>query len=333
MPTNRAEELLNEAVRDGARAVLVGKLGGKHGVHRRVDGLHILQQELTNGESEALIREFQTLAGADATDGGEWEAHLVRDFEGRRVHLLLSGFPDKGDLAFIVGIVDPAKRRSLSQLGLSARHATLFEEMLSHRGGVILGCGPTGSGKISTLFAALQEVIKRGKRVANLSDFPDCDWDGIEHIAVNFPNLAFQIEELTGQFDAVGIAFISNSAHIQAAWKLAASGSLVILTVNVMALPMALHRMLDAGISPEEMRARFLGGWSQTLVRRQEGRGRVALFDCLGPADAKGLVVSREWLGDAERFDEHKRALWREAEPRIERGELRREDVERCLIW
>lgn len=333
MPTNRAEELIIEAVRDGARAVLVGKLSGKVGIYRRVDGRIEFLSELTSEESQSLINQFQTFAGAVVENEPDWEAHLVHDFGECPIHLLFWGFWDKGFPSFGAHIVNPAKRRHFSQLGLSAHDTAVFEGLLSHKSVVVLGCGCTGSGKFSTFVAALEELAARDHRVANLSEWLDFGYDDIHHVTADVPNLASQIEGLIGQFDAVGIAFIRSSAHLQAAWKLAANGCLVILTVNTMTLPMALRRMLDAGVSPEEIQAQFLGGWSQTLVHRQEGRGRVALFDCLGPADAKGLVVSREWLGDAERFEEHKRALWREAEPHIERGELRREDVERCLIW
>jgi len=332
MSTNRAEELINEAVRDGTGGVIIGNLSGQMGVWQHLDGRTELRDELTDDNAQSLISEFQTLAYNPVEDGGQWTAHLIRNFDGRAVHLLFHAFQDKGKPSLVVGIVDPAKRRNLSQLGLSADGAAIFEELLSRRSGLILGCASTGNGKMTTFMAALQELAKRGKRVAHLSELPDCGWEGIKYVKVDFPNLASQIEELNGKFDAVGVAFLNISEHIQAAWKLAASGCLVILTANTMETTSALYRMLDSGVSPEEIHAQFLGGWSQTLVRRQEGRGRVALFDCLGPADAKPMSLSREWLGDAERFKEHKRALWRDAEPRIERGELRREDVEVCLV-
>jgi Tfp pilus assembly pilus retraction ATPase PilT len=108
---------------------------------------------------------------------------------------------------------------------------------------------------------------------------------------------------------------------------LAARGHLVLGMVYGSQATSPLSGVLYCGASTGEIRAHFLGGWTQTLVRQATGRGQIGLFNCMSRAEALNEVLNKELLNNSARDAEQIRGLWHDAEEKIAQGLITREDA------
>ncbi len=129
----------------------------------------------------------------------------------------------------------------------------------------------------------------------------------------------------------VALGNLRDNVKVRAAFDLAASGHLVLGWTNVMSNAASLHRLLDTGASPDELRDYFLGGWAQTLVRRADSKGHTALFDCMSHEQARHQTFEREWFSQRAFGTGEKAALWRDAEEKIAAGVTTREHATDAL--
>ncbi len=325
---SRAQMLLREAVACGASDLHFKADGDGATVRVRVDGRFEKELERFMPNFAGLILEFKTLAVEKIfEDEHEWQGRFSLEEEGKVVSFDIYWFRDKGANAMAVQIFDPAHWLSFDQLGWSERDAATLDELTSLSNGVIVGCGARGSGHFTTLDALLERLAQNGKRVVSLTNWVDPRLELITQIQCEDADVGEQVAAIKGQFDVISLGNLNRDVKMRAALDLATSGHLVLGLVYVSSIAGALHRFLDFGISPDELKASFVGGWSQTLVRRAQNKGRIALFNCMSREEARDQVFEREWLQSRAFGNEEKAAFWRDAEQKIAAGLTTREQA------
>ncbi|MGW8267443.1 MAG: GspE/PulE family protein, partial [Longimicrobiales bacterium] len=181
------DHILQRAVREGASDIHLEEQEGEVLIRYRLDGILRRVLGLPSESQEAVISRLKIMAGMDISvkrkpqDGG-----MAFHQDERELNLRVSSLPVKNGEKVVVRILDPEKApRSLDALGLSVADLARLRGLLAASQGVILAAGPTGSGKSSTLFAALAEVDRNGRNLVTLEDPVEYRLSGANQVQVN----------------------------------------------------------------------------------------------------------------------------------------------------
>jgi len=321
------DRILAEAVTGGVSDIHVEETGADARVRYRVDGVLRQALEIPAAARHAVLSRIKVMAGMDisvrrrAQDGRIALAH-----EGRALTLRVSTLPVNGGEKAVVRILDPeAAPRGMDTLGMSRSDLTSLRRLLTSREGVILAVGPTGSGKSTTLFAALSEMDRERQNVVTLEDPVEYRLPGANQVQVDrrgglgFPDALRSV--LRQDPDVVMVGEIRDRETAEIAMAAAVTGHLVLSTLHAADATGAVTRLLNMGVPPFLVAGGLTGVVAQRLVRRScracgargcaacdDGfRGRTGVFQILTLTDPLRDEISRG--GASARL----RALAREA--------------------
>lgn len=300
------DRILAEAVEGGASDIHVEETGGDARVRYRVDGLLRSALEIPAAARHAAISRLKVMAGMDisvrrrAQDGRIAYVH-----GGRALTLRVSTLPVNGGEKAVVRILDPnAAPRGMDTLGLAAADLAAVRRILASREGVVLAVGPTGSGKSTTLFAALSEVDRERQNVVTLEDPVEYRLPGVNQVHVDRRaglGFADALRAVLRQDpDVVMVGEIRDRETAEIAMAAAVTGHLVLSTLHTTDAPGAVTRLLNMGVPPFLVAGGLTGVVAQRLVRRVcrdcagrrcsacgDGyRGRTGVFQVLTVTDA-----------------------------------------------
>jgi type IV pilus assembly protein PilB len=307
--------VLHEAIREGASDIHIEEQEGELLIRYRLDGILRRTLGLPTDSQEAVTSRLKIMAGMDISvkrkpqDGG-----LALRQDERELNLRVSSLPVKNGEKVVVRILDPEKApRSLEELGLSAEDLARLRWLLGASQGVILAAGPTGSGKSSTLFAALAEMDRHGRNLVTLEDPVEYRLPGANQVQMNpkagltFPAALRSV--LRQDPDIIMVGEIRDRETAEIAMAAAVTGHLVLSTIHTVDAPGAITRLLNMGVPPYLLAGGLAGVVAQRLVRRickscrgrrERGcedcpdgyRGRTGVFQLLTVTDAlrEGIV-------------------------------------------
>jgi type IV pilus assembly protein PilB len=162
--------------------------------------------------------------------------------------------------------------KQVSELGFNARDGELLVDMLHKSCGMILVTGPTGSGKSTTLYAALQEVIKQNVNIITVEDPVEYHIDGIEQIHINTAQGYTFAEALRHILrhdpDVIMVGEIRDHETAKISVESALTGHLVLSTLHTNSAAGAISRLLEMEIEPYLLSSTLLGVLAQRLVKR-----------------------------------------------------------------
>lgn len=162
--------------------------------------------------------------------------------------------------------------KQVSELGFNTRDGDLFVDMLHKSCGMILVTGPTGSGKSTTLYAALQEVIKQNVNIITVEDPVEYHIDGIEQIHINTAQGYTFAEALRHILrhdpDVIMVGEVRDHETAKISVESALTGHLVLSTLHTNSAAGAISRLLEMEIEPYLLSSTLLGVLAQRLVKR-----------------------------------------------------------------
>jgi general secretion pathway protein E len=224
---------------------------------------------------------------------------------GHALTLRVSTLPVNGGEKAVVRILDPeAAPRDLGALGLASGDLARIRRLLTAHEGVLLAAGPTGSGKSTTLFAALSEVDRETQNVVTLEDPVEYRLAGANQIQVDRRaglGFADALRAVLRQDpDVVMVGEIRDRETAEIAMAAAVTGHLVLSTIHTTDAAGAVTRLLNMGVPPFLVAGGLTGVIAQRLVRRLcrecrgggcdscgDGyRGRTGVFQVLAITDA-----------------------------------------------
>ncbi|MEN8905626.1 MAG: ATPase, T2SS/T4P/T4SS family [Clostridiales bacterium] len=158
------------------------------------------------------------------------------------------------------------------KLGFTKEDADKFEKILKNPHGILLVTGPTGSGKTTTLYSALNEINNANIKIITIEDPVECYIDGVNHIQANYKSgLTFSVglrSILRLDPDVIMIGEIRDNETAEIAVRSAITGHLVISTLHTNDAPSTITRLIDMGIQPFMVASSVVGVISQRLIKK-----------------------------------------------------------------
>jgi general secretion pathway protein E len=269
------ERLVRDALAVGASDVHVEAGEEAVRVRHRVDGVLRHVETLPRDVGLPLVSRLKILAGLDIAD-------RLRPQDGRarvrtpagEVELRLSTLPASRGENLVLRLQAPeAAAGTFAALGLSDADAGRVEALLDAREGLVLVTGPTGSGKTTTLYAALARVQARGGvNVVTVEDPVERRLPGVVQVQVNERTgltFATALRAILRQDpDVVLVGEVRDRETAAIAAQAALTGHLVLATLHTIDAASAVTRLADVGVEPATVAAALRGVIAQRLVRR-----------------------------------------------------------------
>lgn len=266
--------LLYNAVRENASDIHVEPDDKRLRVRYRVDGKLYEKMRPPYQMHSAIVSRIKIMAELDIAqrrlpqDGG---IHVL--MEGRPIDLRVSVMPGNFGEKVVIRVIDPHKMLfSLETLGFTYNNLQLFRKVIQAPNGIVLVTGPTGSGKNTTLYAALSELNNDDVNICTVEDPVECNISGINQFQVNHAagfTFSTALRSLLRQDpDIIMVGEIRDEATANIAVQAALTGHLVLSTLHTNDAPGAVTRLVDLGVAPYLVSASLIAVLAQRLVRK-----------------------------------------------------------------
>ncbi|MEM6334066.1 MAG: GspE/PulE family protein [Planctomycetota bacterium] len=262
------------AVKERASDIHIEPGDGYLRVRFRIDGRLYQKIRPPHQMQPAIVSRIKIMAGMDISerrvsqDGG-----ISVVVEKRQVDLRVSTMPGKFGEKVVIRIVDKAVSiNSIDTLGLSTHMLEGLRSLNQMPNGIILVTGPTGSGKSTTLYAALNEINTEHINVSTVEDPVEYPVAGVNQFQTNDKagfTFASALRNLLRQDpDVIMIGEIRDLETAKLATQAALTGHLVFSTLHTNDAPSAVTRLLNIGVEPHLLSAAIRGVLAQRLVRK-----------------------------------------------------------------
>ena len=278
-------------------------------VRYRIDGLLRHAMVLPKAVGIPLVSRIKIMARLDIADrlrpqGG----HASVGVGARRIDLRVSTLPASNGEKVVIRILDPnAAIRSLDSLGLDDNSSERLTQLLDTREGLVLVTGPTGSGKTTTLYAALRQIQRRALNIITVEDPVEYRIPGIVQVQINEKaglSFASALRSILRQDpDVVLIGEIRDRETAAIAIQASLTGHLVFATLHTNDACSSITRLTDLGIDSARLAAALKGIVAQRLIRRLCHACRVVANDGV-PAQITSTVSTRLMVYTAVGCDE-----------------------------
>lgn len=193
--------------------------------------------------------------------------------KGRDIDLRISVMPTIHGESVVLRILDTSTSlKNIESIGFSPNDTELFSQLVGKSSGLILVTGPTGSGKSTTLYAALQEIKKREINIITVENPVEYQIDGILQIQIN-PSIDYTFARalkniLRHDPDSIMIGEIRDAETAKMAVESSLTGHLVLSTLHTNNASSAITRLLEIGIQSYLLNSTLLAVLAQRLVKR-----------------------------------------------------------------
>jgi type IV pilus assembly protein PilB len=242
-------------------------------VRYRVDGLLHDIMKIPRTQQDATISRVKIISGMDISDRRRPQDGRSRlRFEGKRIDLRVSTLPTHFGEKVVIRLLDSRRAQiSMQQMDLVSENFHAFQLMLSRPQGMILVTGPTGSGKSSTLYTALNWVKSSTKNIITVEDPIEYQLEGVNQVQINPKagiTFAAGLRSILRQDpNVILVGEIRDQETAGIALEAAQTGHLLLSTVHTNDAPGTISRLLDLGIEPFLIASALIGILAQRLVR------------------------------------------------------------------
>jgi type II secretory ATPase GspE/PulE/Tfp pilus assembly ATPase PilB-like protein len=247
----------------------------------RVDGSLVQGPTLPKAVQSAVNARVKIISGLDISETRlPQDGKVVTRVRGRHINLRVSTLPTVHGENIVLRILDRNKLSTgLENLGFSPQTLEGFLEAIRRPSGIILVTGPTGSGKTTTLYAALSEINTLEQKIATLEDPVEYELPVIRQAQVNLQTgLTFGLglrALLRQDPDVILVGEMRDRETAEIAIRAAMTGHLVLSTLHTNSAAGAIPRLLDMGVEPYLLASSLTAVMAQRLVRKLCTRCRV----------------------------------------------------------
>jgi general secretion pathway protein E/type IV pilus assembly protein PilB len=268
-------EIFLEALNERASDIHIEPYEHDLKVRYRIDGvLHEAQVPATIRRFQgAILSRIKIMANLNIAEKRlPQDGRIKFTHSGRQVDVRVSVIPMLFGEGVVMRVLDRAQVLfTLPQLGMAEDTFGLFKTMIDRPHGMILVTGPTGAGKTTTLYAALQAIVSPEIKVLTVEDPVEYHLDGVNQIQVQ-PKIEFTFARglraiLRHDPDVVMIGEIRDLETAEAAIQASLTGHLVLSTLHTNDACSAATRLMDMGVEPFLVTSTLMGAMAQRLLR------------------------------------------------------------------
>ncbi len=266
--------LLTQAARDGASDIHVEPYERHSSVRFRVDGTLREVVQPHRALHAALISRLKIMAELDIAEKRlPQDGRISLRIGTRAVDVRVSTLPSAHGERAVLRLLDKSgSKLSLQAVGMTGETLRRFEALITQPHGIILVTGPTGSGKTTTLYAALARLDAGASNIMTVEDPIEYDLPGVGQTQVNARidlDFAKALRAILRQDpDVIMIGEIRDHETAQIAIQASLTGHLVLATLHTNDAVSAVTRLTDMGVEPFLLSSSLLGVLAQRLVRK-----------------------------------------------------------------
>jgi general secretion pathway protein E len=269
-----ALEMVWDALQRRATDIHLEPTGTEMTVRFRVDGMMSNITPFTRTMGDAVINIFKVLCNLDITEKRKpQDGSFSAQVEERLVEFRVATAGSVAGEKLVMRVLDAsAQLADLSQVGLTETLQAEVRDVITKPHGLFLVCGPTGSGKSTTLYACLHEIDRFQQNIITVENPVEYRLDGITQIEVNpkaGKTFASELRSILRQDpDVILIGEIRDKETAEIACQAAQTGHLVFSTLHANDAVTAIARLIDLGVPPFMLSTALLAVLGQRLVRK-----------------------------------------------------------------
>ncbi|WP_047218873.1 MULTISPECIES: GspE/PulE family protein [Delftia] len=298
--------LLTQAARDGASDIHIEPYERHSSVRFRVDGDLREVVQPNRALHAALISRLKIMADLDIAEKRlPQDGRISLRLGTRAIDVRVSTLPSAHGERAVLRLLDKSESKlSLEAVGMQGETLRRFTHLTAQPHGIVLVTGPTGSGKTTTLYAALSRMDASHSNIMTVEDPIEYELAGVGQTQVNAKidlTFAKALRAILRQDpDVIMIGEIRDFETAQIAIQASLTGHLVLATLHTNDASSAVTRLIDMGVEPFLLSSSLLGVLAQRLVRKIDTtepsgyRGRTGIFEMLVVDDTIRAQIHRQ---------------------------------------
>jgi type II secretory ATPase GspE/PulE/Tfp pilus assembly ATPase PilB-like protein len=267
------QQMIETALKSRASDIHVEPQGERLRVRYRIDG--ILREVASHPKHlhAPLVSRLKIMAGLDIAERRKpQDGRILTAVEGRALDLRVSDLPSSHGESIVMRLLDREKGLvSLSDLGFGEEDQARFTKIIARPNGIVLVTGPTGSGKTTTLYAALKDLNRPDRKLITAEDPVEYHIDGINqsqvHAKIGLTFARILRAMLRQAPNVILVGEIRDKETAEVAIQASLTGHLVFSTLHTNDAPSALTRLVEMGVAPFLVSASVTAVMAQRLVR------------------------------------------------------------------
>ncbi|MEK9986020.1 MAG: GspE/PulE family protein, partial [Opitutae bacterium] len=268
------QTLISDAVNIGSSDIHLEPLEKRFRIRLRVDGV---LQEVDNPPKRlqpAIVSRLKIQSGISIAEKRiPQDGRIQTSVGGKPIDLRVSTVPTNFGESIVMRILDKESLSiGLPQLGFFSDDQALFERMINMPDGIFLVTGPTGSGKSTTLYSALNVINKPDRKIITVEDPVEYQLKGINQVQVQREvgmTFSAALRSMLRQApNIIMVGEIRDGETAEIAVNASLTGHMVFSTLHTNDAPSAVSRLVDIGLKPYLVSASLRGALAQRLVRR-----------------------------------------------------------------
>lgn len=271
---SRVDSLIERAICERASDIHLEQVVSGLRVRFRIDGVLVDRDSFSLELSSSVIARLKILANMNSAERRipqDGKFHVMHN--DNQIDVRVSTFPSLHGEKVVVRILDRLVQTiCLDSLGFEPDMFAAFQRLIQQQSGFFLVTGPTGSGKTTTLYAALSFLNSSEKNIITLEDPVEYSLEGITQAHIR-PRSGFTFEKgiralVRQDPDIIMIGEIRDKVSARIAIEAALTGHLVLSTLHTANAPGVIMRLMDMGVEPFLINAALSGILAQRLVRK-----------------------------------------------------------------
>ena len=281
--------ILSEAVRMRVSDIHIEPMGDRVRLRYRIDGVCTERDNLPKRMQNAVLSRVKLMAGINIAEKRiPQDGRIKLDVDGTQIDYRVSSCPAYHGESVVLRILRPdAVRIGLVNLGFEPDNLDVFNKIIRRPNGIFLVTGPTGSGKTTTLYSALDVLNRPDKKIITAEDPVEYNFEGINQCQVR--------DSIGLTFSAILRSMLRQAPNIilvgeirdrevgEIAIQAALTGHLVFSTLHTNDAPSAMTRLIDMGIKPFLVASSIQAIMAQRLIRVLHGSKQLAEEKDLDP--------------------------------------------------
>jgi type IV pilus assembly protein PilB len=242
-------------------------------IRYRVDGVCLEKDNIPKNLQAQILTRLKILSGMDIAERRlPQDGRIKREIAGQDIDFRVSALPGNHGESVVLRILRPdAVTIGIEALGFEHDSYEQFQKIIKRPNGIFLVTGPTGSGKTTTLYAALQELNRPDKKIITAEDPVEYNFDGMNQCQVKEEiDLTFEVilrSMLRQAPNIILVGEIRDGTVADIAIQAALTGHLVFSTLHTNDAPSAITRLIDMGVKPFLVASSIQAIMAQRLVR------------------------------------------------------------------